>query len=52
MLRFNDGIEIDTEGPLRLLKLEDGYYVVGEGMCIPVEGVQEGINLIKELKKR
>ena len=52
MLRFNDGVEIDTEGPLRLLKLEDGYYVVGEGMCIPVERVQEGINLIKELKKR
>ena len=52
MLRFNDGVEIDMEGPLRLLKLEDGYYVVGEGMCIPVEGVQEGINLIKELKSR
>ena len=52
MLRFNDGIDIDTEGPLRLMKPPDGYYVVGKGMCIPVNDVHEGINLIKELKKR
>ena len=52
MLRFNDGIDIDTEGPLRLMKLPDGYYVVGKGMCIPVNDVQEGIAMIKELGKR
>ena len=52
MLRFNDGIDIDTEGPLRLMKLPDGYYVVGKGMCIPVNDVHEGISLIKELQKR
>ena len=52
MLRFNDGIDIDTEGPLRLMKLSDGYYVVGKGMCIPVNDVQEGIAMIKELGKR
>ena len=49
MLRFDDGIEVDTEGPLRLLKLTDGYYVVGRGMLIPVNDTQEGIILIKEL---
>jgi len=52
MLRFNDGIDIDTDGPLRLLKLPDGYYVVGKGMCIPVNDVQEGIAMIKELGKQ
>ena len=52
MLRFNDGIDIDTEGPLRLMKLPDGYYVVGKGMCIPVNDVQEGIAMIKELGSR
>ena len=52
MLRFNDGIDIDTDGPLRLMKLPDGYYVVGKGMCIPVNDVQEGIAMIKELGKR
>ena len=50
MLRFNDGIDIDTDGALRILRLHDGYYVVGEGMCIPVEAVAEGIALIRELK--
>ena len=52
MLRFDDGIEVDTEGPLRLLKLTDGYYVVGRGMLIPVNDTQEGIILIKELGRR
>ena len=52
MLRFNDGIDIDTDGPLRLMKLPDGYYVVGKGMCIPVNDVQEGIAMIKELGPR
>ena len=35
MLHFNDGISIDTGGKLRILKLQDGYYVVGEGMLLP-----------------
>lgn len=36
-LRFDDGIEIDTSGELRLLELYDGWYVVGEGRLIPVK---------------
>jgi|ETNmetMinimDraft_2_1059921.scaffolds.fasta_scaffold862411_1 hypothetical protein len=28
MLRFNDGISIDTDGPLRPLRLKDGEYDV------------------------
>jgi hypothetical protein len=34
-LRFSDGVEIDTTGPLRIIQLGDGLYVVGEGMSNP-----------------
>lgn len=34
MLRFNDGVNIDTSGPLRPLRLSDGWYVVGDGMLL------------------
>ena len=41
MLHFNDGISIDTSGELRILKLYDGYYVVGEGMLLPMNSHEE-----------
>ena len=49
MLRFNDGVNIDTSGKLRVLRLRDGYYVVGEGMCIPVADRKEAKEVIKEM---
>jgi hypothetical protein len=49
MLRFNDGVNIDTSGPLRVLRLKDGYYVVGQGMCIPVADREEAQELIREM---
>ena len=52
MLRFSDGITIDTRGDLRILTLIDGPYVVGEGMLIPVSTKEEGINVIKEMKTK
>lgn len=50
MLRFSDGIEIDTSGELRILTLNDGDYVVGEGMLIPVNSKEEGLRIIREKK--
>jgi len=50
MLRFNDGIEIDTSGPLRMIRLEDGLYVVGTGWCIPVEDTEEAETIIEKFK--
>lgn len=41
MLHFNDGISIDTSGKLRILKLYDGYYIVGEGMLLPMDSYEE-----------
>jgi hypothetical protein len=49
MLRFNDGVNIDTSGPLRTLRLKDGYYVVGQGMCIPVADREEARAIIEEM---
>ena len=51
-LRFDDGIEIDTTGPLRKLYLDDGWYVVGEGTLCPVDDEEEAADLIKALNKR
>jgi hypothetical protein len=41
MLKFSDGVEIDTSGPLRPLHLHDGWYVVGGGMLIAVDSLQK-----------
>lgn len=49
-LKFSDGIEINTSGPLRLLELHDGWYVVGGGRLIPVKNEEEGLCLIKKIK--
>jgi hypothetical protein len=49
MLRFNDGINIDTSGPLRTLHLHDGWYVVGKGMLIPVGSEQKAMDQIESM---
>jgi len=49
MLRFSDGISIDTRGPLRPLKLKDGWYVVGGGTLIPVETLEEALEVIRSM---
>lgn len=51
MLRFNDGVEIDTSGKFRVRRLRDGYYVIGENWCIPVGDAEEGVKLIKKLQE-
>lgn len=47
-LRFSDGVEFNTSGDLRIERREDGLYVVGAGMLIPVESQDEGDRVIKE----
>lgn len=51
-LRFSDGVEIDTSGPLRPLKLRDGWYVVGQGTCCPVDDLAEARSEIERRSKR
>ena len=50
MIRFSDGVEIDTSGPLRPLHLHDGWYVVGGWMLIPVDSLQEARDEIAAMK--
>ena len=50
-LRFSDGGNIDTSGPLRVLHLA-GYYVIGEGMSIPVNSREEAEKIISKMQKR
>lgn len=49
ILKFSDGIEIDTSGEYRTLKLEDGWYVVGHGTLQPCVDRAEAIQIRDEL---
>jgi hypothetical protein len=37
------------DGPLRIIHLEDGYYVVGDGYCIAVDTRAEGEQTIEQI---
>lgn len=52
MLRFNDGMDFDTSGKLHVEKRSDGYYVVGQGMLIPVDSRAEGLEEIARMSPR
>ncbi len=49
MLHFSDGVNLDTSGPLRVVHLKDGWYVLGNGMSIPVDSREEGEMIIREV---
>jgi hypothetical protein len=48
LLKFSDGVTIDTSGPLRTLELSDGFYVVGQGMLIPVDSQEQALEIISK----
>jgi len=48
LLKFSDGVSIDTSGPLRTLELSDGFYVVGQGMLIPVDSREKALEIISQ----
>ena len=50
MLRFNDGVTIDTSGDLRPWNGPDGWYVIGEGRSIPCDSMAEARAIIAEAK--
>ena len=43
-------MRFDTSGPLRLTRRSDGWYVIGEGMLMPVDSPEEGREIIKEMQ--
>ena len=50
-IKFSDGIEFQTDGPLRPIKKPDGWYVVGQGILIPVDSLAEAEAFIDKHKK-
>ena len=51
MLHFNDGISIETSGELRIFELNDGCYVVGIGMLLPMDSLKECQEYIEKSSK-
>lgn len=51
MLRFSDGISIDTSGEPRVLRLNDGYYAVGKGILIPVDNLQSAEFMVQRMQR-
>jgi hypothetical protein len=49
-LNFNDGLEFDLDGELRAVKRNDGWYVLGEGILIPVGSYQEALEEIERIR--
>lgn len=51
MLRFSDGVNVNTDGPLRVKLLRDGWYVVGDGMLLPCDSQQDAEQTLKDLSR-
>lgn len=52
MLNFSDGVSVDTSGKLRVIRLKDGWYVTGQGLLIPVDSYQDGVEYIDQLEEK
>ena len=51
-IHFTDGMSFNLQGPLRIIKRSDGFYVVGKGMLCPVENREDGECLIEDLRNK
>lgn len=51
-MEFSDGVSFNMDGPLRVERRRDGYYVVGQGMLCAVDSAIEGYKWIREMKER
>lgn len=49
-MEFSDGIKFDLKGEYRIESRRDGLYVVGKGMLLAVDTMEEGMELIADLK--
>jgi len=45
-----NGEIFDTSGPLRVEPRKEGYFVIGEGEVIPVDGIFEGNQIIRDIR--
>jgi len=49
---FSDGVVVNTDGPYRVTQLPDGWYLIGEGLMMPVENGEEGRAILDELTNK
>jgi hypothetical protein len=49
--RLVNGVEIDTSGGLRVLELQNDFYVVGQEMLIAVGSWEDGREEIRKIKE-
>ena len=47
-LKFSDGMTFDLSGPLRVELRSDGYYVLGQGMMMAVDTLEQGQKVIAD----
>lgn len=50
ILRFSDGVTLNMGGKLRIECHSDGWYVLGNGMSIPVKNRVEGQKMIANME--
>jgi hypothetical protein len=51
-LCFSDGVEIEVDGPLRTLHLDDGWYVTGEGILFAMDSEAKALAYIESVLGR
>jgi hypothetical protein len=51
-IKLTDGMEVQIDGEYRVTRKSDGLYVVGHGMCIPVDDDEEAKELLEQLKSK
>jgi len=51
-MEFTDGVVFNLDGPRRVERRHDGYYIVGKGMLCPVDSALEGYKMITEMNDR
>jgi hypothetical protein len=49
--RLPSGAEVDVSGGLRVLEIDNDFYVVGQEMLISVDSREEGLEEIRKLKE-
>jgi len=50
MIAFKDGLSLDNNGELRVEEHDGQWYVLGEGICLPVAGEAEGLALFRSIQ--
>jgi len=50
-VKMQDGVEVDTSGPMRKITIKEQQYVVGHNMCLPVADEAEADALIEKFKR-